>query len=270
MIIDFHTHIFPEKIAAKTIEFLEHNCDGKAFTDGTVNGLLTQMERGGVDISVALPVVTKPSQFDSINRFAIGINETFKDSKRRIISFGGIHPLCENISEKMKFLKENGFIGVKIHPDYQDEFIDHEGYIKILKAAKDLDMVVVTHAGVDDGYKGQPVKCPPILAEKVINKVGHKKFVLGHYGGHLEWEEVLTRLAGKDVYFDTAFTLHEISKDLFLRIMEKHGADNILFATDCPWRDMKTDIDTFNSFGINKEDSDKILYKNAEKLLNLR
>jgi len=58
--------------------------------------------------------------------------------------------------------------------------------------------------------------------------------------------------------------------DLFLRIMEKHGTDKILFATDCPWRDMKADLKIFNSFGINKEDFDKILYKNAEKLLNLR
>ncbi len=269
MIIDFHTHVFPDKIAAKTIDILEHNCNGKAFTDGTVNGLLENMERGGVDLSVALPVVTKPSQFDSINHFALELNQRFADKKRRIISFGGIHPLCEDIKSKMKFLKDNGFIGVKIHPDYQGEFIDHEGYIEILSAAKDFDMVVVTHAGVDDGYKGQPVKCPPELSEKVIKKVGHDKFVLAHYGAHAEWEEVLSRLAGLNVYFDTAFTFHEINKDLFIKILNKHGADKILFATDCPWRDMKTDITTFLSYGLEKSVYDKIFYQNALKLLKI-
>lgn len=34
MIVDFHTHIFPEKIAAKTIQKLEEKAGVKAFTDG--------------------------------------------------------------------------------------------------------------------------------------------------------------------------------------------------------------------------------------------
>ena len=80
----------------------------------------------------------------------------------------------------MKFLKENGIKGIKIHPDYQDTFIDDEGYYQILKSAKDLDMIVVTHAGVDDGYIGQPVKCPPLLVKKVLERLGgFSKFILG-------------------------------------------------------------------------------------------
>lgn len=270
MLVDFHTHVFPEKIAEKTIKILEERSDGKAFTDGTILGLEKQMETSGADIAVALPVVTKPSQFDSVTEFARKINENFASKGRGILSFGGIHPYSEDIKGKMKTLKELGFLGVKIHPDYQDTFIDHEGYIEILKAAKDLDMIVVTHAGVDDGYKGQPVKCPPELVIKVINKVGHEKFVLGHYGGHKMWDEVYDKLAGKKVYFDTAFTLHEIEKDLFIKILDKHGDDRVLFATDCPWRDIKEDKETLLSYGLPDDVNQKIFYKNAEKLLKIK
>ena len=216
-----------------------------------------------------LPVLTKPTQFDSVMNFANGINQAYKNENHRLISFAGIHPACDDIKGKMKVLKENGFLGVKIHPDYQNTFIDDDGYVEILKCAKDLDLIVVTHSGVDDGYIGQPVKCPPELCLKVINKVNHNKFVLGHYGAHKQWQEVFDLLCGKGVYFDTAFTLHEIDKKLFVNILEKHGEDKILFATDCPWRSMKKDLDILNSFNLTKETLDKILYKNAINLLNL-
>ena len=104
MIIDFHTHIFPDKIATKTIEMLSEKGGIPPFSDGTVNGLIKSMEVAGIDVSVVLPVMTSPTQFDSVNAFAAKINETFADKKRKLISFAGIHPLCEDIEGKMKFI----------------------------------------------------------------------------------------------------------------------------------------------------------------------
>ncbi len=77
MIVDFHTHIFPEKIAAKTIQKLEEKAGVKAFTDGREASLLNSMKKAGVDISVILPVVTSPAQFDTVNRFAAAVNEKY-------------------------------------------------------------------------------------------------------------------------------------------------------------------------------------------------
>ena len=68
--IDFHTHMFPEKIAAKTLRFLSERCKTVPFTDGTPGGLAASAEEAGLECSVVLPVVTNPEQFDSINRFA--------------------------------------------------------------------------------------------------------------------------------------------------------------------------------------------------------
>ncbi len=269
MIVDFHTHLFPEKIARSTILKLEQLSNNRAYTDGTEQGLNLAVDRASADIAVALPVLTKPTQFESVLNFAISINENFANKKGKVLSFAGIHPACSNIKEKMKAIKDNGFKGVKIHPDYQQTFIDDNGYIEILKYAKDLDLIVTTHSGVDDGYIGQPVKCPPQLLKKVIKKVGHEKFVLAHYGAHKMWQEVYHVLAGESVYFDTAFSLHEISEELFKKILFKHGEDKILFASDCPWRDIVDDVKVLKSFNLCKKVNDKIFYKNALKLLGL-
>ncbi len=269
MIIDFHTHIFPDKIASATIGALASNSGNKPNTDGTVNGMIEALKRANADIAVALPVLTKATQFESVLNFACSVNEQFKNSQRKIISFAGMHPECDDIDGKMQRIKSLGIKGIKIHPDYQSTFIDDQRYIDIIKCAKKYDLIVVTHSGIDDGYVGHPVRCPVDRALKVIEQVDYDKFVLAHFGAHKLWEEVRDKLCGKNVLIDTAFTLHEIDKELFVDIVNKHGSDKILFATDCPWRDIKDDVEILCSYGLDNNDLDNILYKNALKLLNL-
>ena len=269
MFIDFHTHVFPDKIAKSTIDKLQSVSGNHAYTDGTVKGLVGQMVKSKINLSVTLPVLTKPTQFDSVLNFANQINQEYNNGEYKLISFAGIHPLCDNIKDKMALVKQMGFKGVKIHPDYQGTFIDNEGYIEILKCAKDLDLVVVTHSGIDGAFPNEPVKCPPELCAKVIDKVNHDKFVLAHYGAHRQWEQVLDMLCGKNVYFDTAETLHDIDKDLFTNILEKHGEDKVLFASDCPWCSMEQYVKLLADFVNDKGVFEKISHKNALKLLNL-
>lgn len=269
MIIDFHTHIFPDKIARKTIDFLAVKGGTEPYSDGSVSGLIGEMERAGADIAVTLPVLTSPAQFDSVNRFAKEVNERFSLEKRRLISFGGIHPDCEDIEGKMVFLKECGFLGVKIHPDYQQTFINDEKYIRVIKCASELDLIVVTHSGVDGGYRGEPVRCTPTLVKEVIKKAPHSKLVLAHLGANEMSEEVLDTLCGCDVYFDTAYILKNIEKERFIRTVEKHGEDRILFATDSPWSSIERDVKTLKAFGLKKETEEKILCENARALLGI-
>ena len=269
MIIDFHTHVFPDKIAEKTVLSLAEKANVKPYTNGTVDNLLSSMEKAGVDICVALPVLTSPKQFDSVNRFALELNERFANTTKRIISFAGIHPNCEDIDAKMRFIKDNGFLGVKIHPDYQNTFIDDEKYLKIIELANKFDLIILTHAGVDDGFIGEPVKCSPERVKKVIEKLKPNKFILAHYGASKMWQEVLENLCGLNVYLDTSFTFNNISDELFIKILNKHGADKILFATDSPWQDLDYSVKKFKSLKLEKCDEDKILFKNATKLLKI-
>ena len=68
MIIDFHTHIFPDRIAPVTIQKLSEKAQIPAYTDGTLDDLKRSMEESQVGISVVLPVVTRPDQFSSVNQ----------------------------------------------------------------------------------------------------------------------------------------------------------------------------------------------------------
>lgn len=269
MIIDAHTHIFPDRIAEKTITYLAGKANISPHSDGTRDGLLSRLSEAGADIALNLPVLTNPAQFDSVNRFAEELNTEFSKSKKGILSFAGIHPHCDNIDEKMAWIKAHGFLGVKIHPDYQGTFIDDERYIRILECAKENDLIVTAHSGVDGGYPGLPVRCTPERALKVIKKVNHPKFILAHLGANEMTDASVRMLCGENVYFDTAYVLRYISADDFRLILKKHGEDRILFASDSPWSSIKDDADIIRSFALPKDTEEKIFSKNAEALLGL-
>lgn len=265
MIIDFHTHIFPEAIASKTIASLERVSGIKASTDGTLNGLLDSMEQSKVDLSVIMPVVTKPGQFDSINTFAKSVNEKYSG---KLLSFGGIHPDCENYKEKLRGIKELGLPGIKIHPDYQGVMIDDVRYMNIIEYANELDLIILTHAGIDIGLP-EPVHCPPEKMRKVIDKLQPQKLVVAHYGGWKQWEQVYEYLAGEQVYLDTAFTFEYIKQEMFLKILKKHDKSKILFATDSPWSQVQSGVEALKALSITQEEKEAILGENAKKLLKI-
>lgn len=265
MIIDFHTHIFPDKIAARSIEALSQVSGIKAATDGTLNGLLASMDRSGVDLSVIMPVVTKPSQFESVNTFAAKVNEQYAG---RLLSFGGVHPDSEDYKAELNRIKELGLPGIKLHPDYQGVMIDDVRYMKIIEYANELDLVILVHAGIDIGLP-EPVHCPPDKARKVLDTIKPQKLILAHMGGWKQWDEVYEYLAGEQVYLDTAFSFDYMEQEMFMKLWEKHDKDKILFATDSPWSDAKRDMDVVNTLPLTVQEKEAIFSGNAKKLLNM-
>lgn len=268
MIIDFHTHIFPETIAAKSILHLEQFGNVTAHTNGMLTGLKNSMKEAGITTSVILPVVTKPSQFETINNYAASI--TGKDG---IISFGGIHPDSKDYEKELDTIVSLGLKGIKLHPDYQNVFIDNERYIRIIQYAVDHDLIVSIHAGIDIGLP-EPVHCPPELSLKMLQQVlahttnPNPKIVLAHTGGYGQWNQVEELLVGERVYFDISYSLPFISDEQLIRIIRKHGCDRILFATDSPWGGQKETVEQVQRLALTQEEKESIFYKNAIKLLS--
>ena len=268
MIIDFHAHVFPDRIAERTVGLLEAGSGSRAYSDGRASGLVRRLDEAGADMAVNLPVLTSPRQFDSVLQFAVELNEAYR-KEGRILSFAGIHPDVEDIEGKIRAVADSGIPGVKIHPDYQGRFINDPRYIKILECARDAGLVVVTHAGVDAAFPGEPVKCPPSLALEVIRRVKGVKLVLAHLGGNKMQREVLDTLMGEDVYLDTALVLKHTPREVFSEMLRRHGEDRILFATDSPWSGIAEDVGIIKSFSLGKEAEEKILAGNAVRLLGI-
>ncbi|MDO4474216.1 MAG: amidohydrolase family protein [Eubacteriales bacterium] len=272
--IDFHTHMFPDKIAHKTIAKLTEYNKASAYTDGTAQGLRASTIEAGIDCAIVLPVATKPEQFESINHYAM----QFRGD--HLLSFGGIHPDTEDYNEKLQYLKANGFLGIKLHPDYQSTFINDIHYKRIISCASELGLIVSVHAGYDPSSPDIRY-CSPELVLDLYEDVKPEKLVLAHMGGYRMWDDVEKYLTGLPVWFDTGVIFRNddqaskesmtcISDEQFIRISRKHGIEKILFASDCPWASQKEFIAHVRALDMKEEEKQMIFHTNAENLLGIK
>ena len=268
MIIDFHTHIFPDRIAPVTIQKLSEKAQIPAYTDGTLDDLKRSMEASQVGISVVLPVVTRPDQFSSVNRFARKITPEEFTEEGGLLSFGGIHPDTGNYKVEVDELARMGLKGIKIHPDYQQVFIDDIRYLRILDRAAEKGLIVIAHAGVDIGLP-EVVHCTPDRVERVLAQIDDGILVMAHMGGYDCWEDVEKYLTGSRLYFDTAFCLGHMAEEQFIRICRAHGTDRILFATDSPWDGQKEFITKLENLPLTQKEKEAIAGENAKRILKI-
>lgn len=262
MLIDFHTHCFPDKIAASAVNKLSFVSGGLTpYTDGTVTGLRSIMQQSGVDKSVVLGIATNARQQKNVNDFAASINSD------DLIAFGSVFPDSEDVFEELERIKALGLKGVKLHPDYQGFDVDDIKMKPIYEKISSLSLITVFHAGNDYGFQ-PPYGATPEKMERALGWFS-APVIAAHWGGVGCGEGVLNHLAGKEIYFDTSYAYGTQPKYYFEKILEKHGANKLLFGTDTPWHTADMELKLLNSLGISDADMEKITHKNAEKLLGI-
>lgn len=266
MIIDFHTHIFPDAMAEKALEKLMKIGGIPVYSDGKSESLLKSMAMNNIDYSIVLNVATNPKQVENVNNFARSTKENYK----KLIPFGSLHPQSEQPRSIVKSLKDDGIKGIKLHPDYVATMVDDERFAPIFAAACEFDMPVVIHTGWDFISPDLMHACSDAILH-VINRFPDLKLVCAHFGCNLVWDEVIKKLCGKNLYFDTALACEKfgMSRKIAETIIKNHDSEKILFGSDMPWCENNVVRDFIQSLDINAEQKDKIFYKNAQKLLEL-
>lgn len=282
MIVDIHTHTFPEKIAASTVEKLRSMSHTEAFTDGTSAGLAKSMAAAGVDCSVVLPVATNPRQVAHVNDASAQLNDQGKETG--IYSFGCMHPDYPDWKAELGRIASLGMKGIKLHPVYQGVNFDDIRYLRILDRAAEVGLVVLTHAGLDIGFPGR-VHCSPDMVLRAVKQVGPMKLILAHMGGWRNWEQVEQLLVDTQVYLDTSFSLGRVvptgdgyygpgdlelmQSEQFVRMIRKFGAQRVCFGTDSPWGGQTEGLAQFRALPLTEEEQTAILGENAQRLLGL-
>ena len=133
-IIDFHTHIYPQKVAQKATDSISkfYELEGGGMC-GTAEQLIERGDIAGISEFVVLPVAIKPDHVRSINNFII--EQVAENS--RFYGFGTVHADMENICEEFEYIKDNGLLGIKMHPDTQLFNIDDERLFPLYAMAEE-------------------------------------------------------------------------------------------------------------------------------------
>ncbi|MCQ2506943.1 MAG: amidohydrolase family protein [Lachnospiraceae bacterium] len=263
MIIDFHTHCFPDRLADKTINKLSKGAGGLVpYHNGTLSDLKRLNKESEVSLSVVLNIATNAKQMHNVNNFAIEINK-----EEGICAFGSVHPDAPDVLDELDRIKENGLKGVKFHPDFQGFYANDPKMKPIYRKISELGLITSFHCGKDYSFPAPYHAMPEHMTEAL--KMLDTPVIAAHWGALARPELVIEKLCGLPLYFDTAYGYGQLSPQEALKIIEKHGADRILLASDAPWQNINLNLRLLESLDLSTEDLDKIKYKNAVKLLKL-
>ena len=283
MIVDFHTHTFPDKIAAASVDKLQSAAHIRPFTDGTVRALSASIRAAGIDCAVNLPVATSPRQVVQINNTAAKINETTQETG--VLSFGAMHPDFADYRAELARIADLKIPGIKLHPPYQGADFDDTRYLRILDRAGELGLLVLVHAGLDIGLPGAD-RASPRMIRDAMRATGPVKLICAHMGGWRQWDAVEELLPDTGVFLDTSFSLGRIVPNgdgypwkeaelplmdpaQFLRIVRAFGADRILFGTDSPWGGHADALRILQGLPLTDAERTEILGGAAARLLGL-
>ena len=259
-IVDFHTHAFPDQIAASAIASLEHEGGIKAWLDGTVADLLRSMDRSGIETSVLCSIATRPSHFQPILDWSRMVRS------ERIIPLPSLHPDDSQLLEHLRIIHAEGFPGIKMHAYYQDCAIDDPRLSDLYAMLAELGMLLVIHAGYDIAYPRIRLADPARILD-VCRQFPDLKLIATHLGGWDEWEDVETLLVGKPVFMELSFALNELAPARLRRILLAHPADFLLFGTDAPWTDQADSLDLLRRLDLPEALVERITVTNARRLL---
>ena len=262
MIIDIHAHVFPDYLAPSAMITLSADVPYIPVSDGTVSGLISNMDAWGIDISVIQPVVYKQSQMRKINEWTASI------ASNRLVCFGGIYPHSNDYKSDIDFVAGLGLKGLKFHAEYQDFLVDDERMLRVYDYALSRGLVLLHHGGFDPAFP-PPFRSSAKRFARIAEAMRGGVIIVAHLGGHDEWDDVEEHLAGTDIYLDTSMGFEYFPHDRFLRITEKHGADKIIFGSDAPWSNAGTEIEHLRSQPLSDEAVSAILGGNAARVLGL-
>lgn len=256
-IIDFHTHIYPDKIAIKASQSicgfynLDYNFKGSA------DELLSKGKKAGISKFLLLPVAVRSEHVRHINEFTA--YETSEHEE--FYGFGTIHADMNDILSEIDEITAMGLKGIKIHPDTQGFAIDDKRLYPMYDYVRDK-LPIIIHCG-DPRYEySRPEKL-----RKVLDDFPELRVIGAHLGGWSMFDKAFEYLKDTSCYFDFSSCMMFIGKKETEKYIKGYGADRVLFGTDFPLWDPVAEVERFMELNLSNEDKAKIAYINAETLL---
>jgi len=261
VIVDCHMHVWPDHIA-DAMQAQRPSGMSLRF-DGKVSGLLATMDESGVDKGLALGVGIKASVVAKTNEF---IGSVPRD---RLIPFGTVHPEL-SVEENLKHLRDNGIVGVKLHPLFQDLSLADPKVHEILAALAEEGMPVVSHVGAG-GDEAANERGRPELLRRLADQLPDLELIACHFGGYHLLDEAEDHVVGSSVTLETSWppTLAELEPERVVALIRRHGADRVVYGSDWPMADPAAEIAAIRGLGLTPEEEDGILGGNLARILGL-
>jgi predicted TIM-barrel fold metal-dependent hydrolase len=278
-IVDGHTHTFSSYDAAEKIlesfnKIYNINFDNPGI--GTIDDVLGSMEKSQIDFTI-MANFAPTKILHSNNQWTIEISK-IHNSLIPLVSFD---PDMEgNLGKLLEGYLIDGAKGIKIHPMAQAFDPDNNRMHEIYSYCDDIRLPVVFHCGrVANARLNEFANLHKIMP--VINKYRRMPIILTHMvDGNVQ---DVFHLASNypNVYFDTSIVITGfppiketnepswLDDELVEDVINKVGADRVIFGSDYPWGSPGYDINRLLNLNLSDSQKSLILGENAIKIFRI-
>lgn len=168
----------------------------------------------------------------------------------------------------------------KVRLGYRKVFADDPVYGRLYDFAATEDLPVMFHTGDTAGPTGSLVHSHPLTLDRLANARTDLKIVACHFGN--PWLADVGELIYKhpNVYADISGLcvggskyaeeyLESTAEGITKAIYFAGGAEKVIFGTDYPVSTVSLGLRIVSKLGIDEDDSEKILWKNASRVFSL-
>ncbi len=279
MIIDFHTHIFPEEVRNHRKEIIGRDKTFRSLFSSTssrmasAEELIDAMDESGVDISVVMGIGWENMDVCKVsNDYMI---EAVHKFPKRLEGFCSVNPIWgEAAVEEIHRCVDQGLTGIgELHPDSQGFDISDKKLMQpLIDEAREQTMPIVIHASepVGHDYPGKGRVTPDMLYKLALN-FPEARLVFAHWGGGLPFYGLMPEVPDliKNVFFDTAASPFLYKEEIFRSVTNIIGYDRVVLGTDFPLLDQNRVIRQLINACISDDAKEAILYKNGLNILGI-
>jgi predicted TIM-barrel fold metal-dependent hydrolase len=279
MIIDFHTHVFPqflregrEKAAADDPAFRSLYESPSARLAGT-KALIQRMDQEGVHRSVIFGFPWENS--DYYRRHNDYIIDSVCRYPDRLVGFCCFAPLSPSGAAEVERCVNEGVSGVGELAVYGGDLSAGviNGLKEVMALCRQLDLPFLLHVNEPVGHT-YPGKTLNTLRQiyAFLKAYPKNRIVLAHWGGGILFYALMKREVREvfnRVWFDTAASPYLYSPDVYRVAGEIVGSEKILFGSDFPLLNPDRYFKEMTAAGLAEKDLERIKGGNAARLLGL-
>ena len=257
--VDIHSHIFPDKIAAKAVENIGRFYNVEMSGNGSVTDLLSRQKEAGINYSLVHSVALKADTVIEINNFVaeqVRLHPSF-------VGFATMHHDFENKNDEIERVIALGLKGFKLHPDSQGVTIDDERLMRFYEMIEGR-LPLMVHCGDYRWDNSHPHRLKQVLhtfPKLVVNAA--------HFGGWSIYDLAVEYLENETCFMDLSSASVYLGPRRTRELIHIYGANRIMFGSDFPMWNPVEEVKRFMLNDLTDRERELISWRNAETYVGI-
>lgn len=275
VIIDFHTHIFPQEVRENREEYLTRD---RTFAEmyanpkakiATAEELLQSRDEHGVDVSVALGFAWR--EHELCVRHNDYLLEAAAKSKGRIVAFCTVNMAADEAAGEIVRCAKLGAKGLgELRPESQAWDLNGEPGARLGALAKEHQFVLLFHVTEVGGHEYAGKNGLQLGAFYRFAMEHPDLAIVGaHFAGGLPFAMPEAPQVSLTAFADTAARRFLYPETVYQDAVSRWGAERILLGSDFPLVSQKAQIEEVRANVSGEREQRLVLGENAARLLRL-